>query len=211
MAKRTTSAPDLTATVDLQPRVATTLDRRTRLEQPESEVLSSSLSRSQLDTSSPQQSRVEVPVESNAQTTSESTEIEASATRIARQETTSQSRAETATPSNARTIELQPSAQAIARATSTEPSVANTLAREISSPRRARQTAQKMTSVRSDVAGSVEASFDSQRPSTRLGTVSTRTFSVVCWRRRRWRCREPGTRSRCTRFTDLNLVGVSKS
>lgn len=165
MAKRTTSAPDLTATVDLQPRVANSLDRRTRIDQPEAEMLSTSLSRTRFDRPSPRHSNVEVPTKSDAPADSETMDVEASAARVAQQQqTSSPSRAETVTPSNARTIELQPSAQALARATSAEPSIAKTLAREIS-PRRARQTSQRMASVRSDSAGSVEASFDARRPS----------------------------------------------
>lgn len=164
MAKRSTSAPDQEARVDLQPKVATQVSRNTRLDGPESETLSKSLARATLSNASNSETNVDAPSVSMDEASASESSPSASSSSVAQQQNRAPERASTNGPPTENDAPLKPSAQAIARSQSdTQPSVSKQLAQN-KSLTRAEQVAQRTASTNANVQSSVEATFESNSP-----------------------------------------------
>ena len=162
--KRTTTSPEQTARVDLQPKVATNLDRSSRVDQPETDTISQSLARSTLAKPSKVDTEVEAP-QPTEEAATRSNELFASATKVAQQQAAAPRKSATNAPADSPNESLQPSSQAVARATAeTEPSLAKKLA-SAKSLTRAQVASKKTASPRAAVSSSIEAAFDSENPS----------------------------------------------
>ena len=161
MTKRTTAAPETMQQIDLQPTVAPSLDRRSRVEAPATETLSPTLARSSRPTRSRAASEVEAPAINSE--SAQPREAVASFSTPTRQRTnTPNDRSANAPSDQAET--LTSSAQAVTRTQrDVAPSVSSTLATQRSF-QRSRQLATR-ASANTDAASSVEAVSESNTPS----------------------------------------------
>lgn len=179
MAKQTTSAPEKTVRTELQPKVATQLDRTSRMDQPQSETLSSSLARATLSNEAARSSKVnseaaEIPVEAspNAQA------LTASAPQVTQRRNEAVANAKTDAPRSE--TKLSPSTQSVARAAANEnPSVSVTSA-DRRSPNRPNRIARSTASPRTDVPDSVvvESAESSTSPATQPSRMALSRSSI---------------------------------
>ena len=177
LSKQKTSSPDQAAEVELQPKIAVDTERANRLDQPESETLSSSLAKSTLakPTEAAREQDTSVETLTEAAETAPTPEQVASSSTNVRQRQNSAPRAESVpTPAETSTSaetsksardSLVASSQAVARATrESQPSLANKLASR-RSPVRASMASKQITGTRSQVEAAIEATSPADTPS----------------------------------------------
>lgn len=160
MTKRTTSAPDSLAQTDLQPKVATRLNRENQMDQPITETISDTTPRNSIA----QSANTDTTVESTSQvsdTANRETALTASAANVAQRATQAAGEAQADTSNAGPQPRLTPSSQAVARNESVaQPSVSPAATTERSLTR-ASQIARATTSTATEATASLESIAES--------------------------------------------------
>lgn len=160
MTKRTTSAPDAQVASDLQPKVATQLDRNNQLEQPLAETISAATPKNSIALSANAGTTVEQTQEASDAANREGALI-ASAATVTQRATQTASESQADTSNVGPQPQLAPSSQAVARKESVAQPSLSPAATNQPTLTRANQVASATTSTTTEVTANVQAAADS--------------------------------------------------